>query len=286
MLNVGIEGLRSHALATDSPLRKGCQMTTETIAAQNEWLRIGAREKARSVQLLTRGLDVKTLLEVGSGTGAILKELDDGGFDADMYAVEPSSALYAFLTSEAAISRLVDSDEAVLAASRLAQRHYDLVLISHVLEHVEDPAALLTQCLSIGEHVLIEVPLEGNTFGNLRAAVKKRLTGAPRERNAAGHIQFYSISRMNQLIYWCGGEVVSSRAYFPSSQITTLAASQTGVRKIYSQAIDGASRLVGDERWARIYHGHYAALVRRRGARPMEDRSNANNTYFYEEPAA
>jgi SAM-dependent methyltransferase len=261
-------------------------MTTETIAAQNEWLRIGAREKARSVQLLTRGLDVKTLLEVGSGTGAILKELDDGGFDADMYAVEPSSALYAFLTSEAAISRLVDSDEAVLAASRLAQRHYDLVLVSHVLEHVEDPAALLMQCLAIGDHVLIEVPLEGNALSNLRAAVRARLTGLPRERNAAGHIQFFSIAGMNKLVHWCGGEVVSSRAYFPSSEINALAASQTGLRKAYSQGIDRAARVVGNERWARIYHGHYAALVRRRAARAEDDRSNANNTYFYEEPAA
>ena len=52
-------------------------MTSETIATQNEWLRLGAREKARSVQLLTQGLDIRTLLEVGAGTGAILKELDE-----------------------------------------------------------------------------------------------------------------------------------------------------------------------------------------------------------------
>ena len=248
----------------------------------HEWLTLGAREKARSVTMLTDGIPIRTLLEIGSGTGALLEQLDQVEFASRYFAAEPSTDLYRYMIDHGAISRLSpgDTDNATIAESRLSDGHYDLCILSHVLEHVDEPAALLADALSLTDYLLVEVPIGGTWLGNARAKVKTAITRVPRHNNAAGHSQFFSRTDMNRLAGWCGGEVVGRRAYVPYAQMRR--AMQTGSlhRRAYARLLWTISHLVGERIWAASYYCHYALLIRRKSVIPSAEKSNWNRTYF------
>jgi 2-polyprenyl-3-methyl-5-hydroxy-6-metoxy-1,4-benzoquinol methylase len=102
------------------------------------WLAVGAPEKASSIERLTDGLGITTLLEVGCGTGAILQELARRPAGREYAGCEPSGALF-----ERARSRRygveVDLRCATFEESGFADRQWDLIVLSHVLEHTPTP---------------------------------------------------------------------------------------------------------------------------------------------------
>ena len=101
-----------------------------------------------------------TLLEVGCGTGGAVATIADAlGWDA--VGMEPDRSSRDVAT-RIGVS-LLDGDVTDLAASGQA---FDLVLLSHVLEHVVDPHAFLESVLSLlgpEGRLVIEVP---NGFTN------------------------------------------------------------------------------------------------------------------------
>jgi len=250
------------------------------LSREHEWLGIGAIEKARSVRLLTRDLPIRSVLEIGCGTGALLEELDRGGFAERFYALEPSTSMYHHMRQRNAISRLVDAQSTTLAQSKFSDQRFDLAILSHVLEHVEAPAALLAEALGVAEYVLAEVPLEGNLSGNLRAEVRTRLTGHIRQNNAAGHIQFFSTTDVHRLVQWCGGEVIRRRLYVPRPQLRYLLSRGAPARRVYSAVLLGMAALLGDRVSSAVHHGHYAVLARTRGQLSECDRTRHTPLYY------
>jgi SAM-dependent methyltransferase len=125
------------------------------------WRALGAIGKADHVVSLCARADVRpaTTLEIGCGDGALLCELHRRGFGGRLSGVE---------ISQAAVS--IARDRPQLAAVDLYDGHtlpfgdgaYDLGILSHVLEHVPDPAALLVEAARVCRAVLVEVPLEAN----------------------------------------------------------------------------------------------------------------------------
>ena len=73
---------------------------------------------------------------------------------------------------------------------------YDLAVLSHVVEHVEDPAPLLREAARVAPAVLVEVPLEANRSAG-RAA--KRAEAA-----RIGHIQFLDRAAVHALVAGAG----------------------------------------------------------------------------------
>ncbi len=100
------------------------------------------------------------LLEVGCGTGGAAATLaHELGWTA--FGIEPD-----FASREVAASLGVHSEEASLASLAEQGREFDLVLLSHVLEHVVDPRGFLEQVLRVLSRngvLVIEVP---NGFTN------------------------------------------------------------------------------------------------------------------------
>ena len=127
--------------------------------AQIEWRRLGARDKAQNLIALTKDVPHDSILEVGAGNGAVLAELDRVAFGDELSAVELSQSG----AQEIEARKLPHLKEVkCYDGSDLPyeDQTFDLVVLSHVLEHVESERPLLRELKRVGRHVFIEVPLE------------------------------------------------------------------------------------------------------------------------------
>jgi SAM-dependent methyltransferase len=255
------------------------ESVSAALEAENEWLKLGAIDKAESIIALTQGLSIRSVLEIGSGTGALLNRLDGLEFAERYYAVEPSIEMFNLMMERAKPTRLVDAEATTIQESRLSRQQYDLAILCHVLEHLEAPSDLLSDVIKLAEYVVVEVPLDGSISGDIRAAIKARMSGRPRHNNAAGHIQFFSKREVESLVHWCGGEVIRSRLYLPTQRLNQPHL-QSSQKRIYHRLTTTLSKLVGSYIWANVYHGHYAVLVKRRAAIAADERTQWTSVYY------
>jgi SAM-dependent methyltransferase len=236
---------------------------TSPAEQMDDWLAVGAPEKASSVQRLTHGLGIVSVLEVGCGTGAVLAELARQQVGHEYAGCEPSPALF-----EQARSRGygvdVDLRCATFEESGFADRQWDVVVLSHVLEHTTAPAALVARVLGVARYLVIEVPLEGTWTGSIRSKVRRVLTGRARADNAAGHIQFFSAADIRRMVAWSGGAVMRSRTYFPTATYRQMSRDASRWRRCYYIAALVAHRAIGSRLMSHVYYGHFAVLATRR----------------------
>ena len=181
------------------------QEDPERAALLGRWRALGAASKARHVvSLLCRaGVLPVTLVEIGCGDGALLEALSRAGV-AQRYDGFELSAPAAAIAAGRAIQgagRIEAYDGARVPADDGA---YDLAVVSHVLEHVPDPPALLAEAARVATHVLVEVPLEDNRSARRPAKVA--------EACAIGHIQAFSRETIAALAAGAGLRVVADLA--------------------------------------------------------------------------
>jgi 2-polyprenyl-3-methyl-5-hydroxy-6-metoxy-1,4-benzoquinol methylase len=79
------------------------------------------------------------LLEVGCGSGHLLENVREVGWD--VYGVEPDRDAI-----QTARSRNLEVFLGTLEAQAFQEGTFDVVVLSHVIEHVYDPLVLLTEC--------------------------------------------------------------------------------------------------------------------------------------------
>jgi SAM-dependent methyltransferase len=170
----------------------------------SEWRELGATDKASNVRTLCAGCSHTTVLEIGAGEGALLQRLADSGFGERHYALEISASGVARIRQRK-IASLVECRQFDGYDVPYADRAFDLVILSHVLEHVEHPRLLLNEAARVSRHLFLEVPLEHN----------RRL---PRDFvwDSVGHINYYSAQTIRLLVQSCGHEVVAQRQTHPA----------------------------------------------------------------------
>ena len=140
------------------------------------WRELGARGKADHVERLLRARPDR-LVEIGCGDGALLAELARR---------DAAGAVAGFDVSEEAVRaarRRGPADVHAFDGRRLpvGDDAFDVAVLSHVLEHVDDPVALLREAARVAPAVVVEVPLEASLSGR-RAAKRERA-------EAIGHVQ-------------------------------------------------------------------------------------------------
>jgi len=167
------------------------QTDAEQAATYARWRALGAEGKADHViDLCARaGIAPASTLDVGCGDGALLSELHRRGFGGRLAGVEISAAAVALAAERPGIDSVERYDGRRLPAP---DGGYDLGILSHVLEHVSEPATLLGEVGRACRAVLVEVPLEANLSA---ARPRKRARAA-----GIGHLQRLDRRRARELV--------------------------------------------------------------------------------------
>ena len=166
----------------------------------SEWRTLGAIDKAKNIVALCSALPHDRIVEVGAGDGAILQRLSELGFGAELTALELSHSAVETIRRRK-IPTVVDTVEYDGSHFPFPPSSFDLAIMSHVLEHVEEPRLLLYEAARVAQFVFVEVPAE-DTF---------RLEWDHHDEERMGHINLYSPTTIRRLCQTCGFEVIAQR---------------------------------------------------------------------------
>ncbi|WP_031527683.1 class I SAM-dependent methyltransferase [Dyadobacter crusticola] len=123
------------------------------------WRNTGAKYKALNIVELAKGITFRNVLEVGAGEGSILKWLDEWNFCQDLNCVEISESGIELIKSKN-IRNLRDILLFDGYKIPYPDNHFDLVICSHVLEHVEHERTLLREIKRVSKYQIFEVPID------------------------------------------------------------------------------------------------------------------------------
>ncbi|MCE6992768.1 class I SAM-dependent methyltransferase [Dyadobacter sp. CY323] len=145
------------------------------------WRNTGAKYKAVNIVELAKNISFKNVLEVGAGEGSILKWLSEWGFCPDLNCVEISESGIDLIKSKniKSLHDILLFDGYKIPYS---DNHFDLVICSHVLEHVEHERLLLREIKRVSKHQIFEVPIDFSFY------VDKKL----KHFLSYGHINIYT----------------------------------------------------------------------------------------------
>ena len=222
-------------------------------ATYARWRALGALGKADHVIALCEraGLAPTSTLEVGCGDGALLCELHRRGFGGRLRGVEITEAAVQIARARPQIDAVELYDGSHLP---VALRGNDLGILSHVLEHVPDPSALLAEVARACTAVVVEVPLEAN--------VSARRSSKREHAAEVGHLQRLDRRAARQIVQRAGLSIAAElddplglavhRFFADGPRARAVARAKFGVRAAIHRVAPFAAR--------RLFTLHYACL--------------------------
>ena len=152
------------------------------------WRASGARNKALNIVRVCRQIKAGSVIEIGCGTGAVLRVLHDMRF-ADKYCCIDLSLSAVTYTSKSCPAFAGRAAVGGATALPFRDKAFDVAILSHVLEHLDDPAPALREASRVARFVVVEAPTE-KVFSNF---VRTKIIRFPYASIAsAGHVQFWS----------------------------------------------------------------------------------------------
>jgi SAM-dependent methyltransferase len=217
------------------------------------WRQLCAAGKADHVVALIAALPAppRTVVEVGCGDGVLLAELARRGVGErrDGFDISERAVGYAAGRPEVDVAARFDG-----RTLPVADRAYDLGVLSHVLEHVPDPLPLLRETARACAAVVVEVPLEDNLSASRPAAQAGR--------EAIGHLHRFARGDVAELAAEAGLRVAADLADpLPLAVHRFFAESPAARAKATLKATARrAAFSVAPCRAERLFTLHYAAL--------------------------
>lgn len=162
------------------------------------WRDIGAIEKSINICRLWQDAGRPKrprVVEIGCGDGAVAERLEQVGFYAEYQGFDLSAGGIAEAKRRqvpGATFVVVDSDVLPVESDSA-----DLVIMSHIVEHLEHPRALLYEARRIAKSLIVEVPLEQHIR-------------QPRDFvfDDLGHINAYTATSIRRLVQSCNFRVL------------------------------------------------------------------------------
>ncbi len=133
--------------------------------------------------------DVETVLEIGCASGYLLSLFKKAG--KIVYGVEPSQENVCSAKYFYDIDMYCGLVEDFLKKENSPK--YDLVILSHVLEHIKNPKLLIQQIKSICKYIFIEVP-----------CIELKKVDQPYGFFCNEHFGYYSMNSLDYLMNSCG----------------------------------------------------------------------------------
>ena len=171
------------------------------------WRELSAIDKAANVIALCDKIPHNTVLDIGSGDGALIKRLSDIGFGHELYSLEISTSAIDIIIKRN-IPRLVECKLFDGSHIPYENRRFDLAILSHVVEHIEYPRMILREAGRVADYVFVEVPLELN----IRLPENYKW-------DKVGHINFYCPKTIRRLLQTIDFEVLLLKVINPSYSV-------------------------------------------------------------------
>jgi len=171
-----------------------------TFYTQNDvtWRMLGAKAKASNIVSVCKSIKPLKVLEVGAGDGSILHFLEEWNFAKELYALEIADTGVQ-LIRDRGLKTLVEANSFDGYKIPYEDDSFDLVILAHVLEHVEHERLLIRELKRVAKNIVIEVPLD------YRFGVDKRM----KHFLDYGHINMYTPTSVRFLLQSEGLEIVA-----------------------------------------------------------------------------
>src|SRR5215831_12625497 len=129
------------------------------LSTEAEWLCMGAPDKTDSIGILLERCNVEpgSILELGCGTGAVIKECQRREYAKKYIAIDYSEPAIQYLRNNSEGIDVRSGD--ITSRSFSVSEHFDVVVLSHVIEHLDEPGKILAALSRIDYSYLVaEVP--------------------------------------------------------------------------------------------------------------------------------
>jgi ubiquinone/menaquinone biosynthesis C-methylase UbiE len=176
--------------------------------AEAEWRMLGAKYKALNIIELARGLEAHKVCEVGCGEGSILQWLSSLNFAEQLYGIDISKSGIE-RTSEKKIKNIAELRVFDGYKIPYPDEFFDLVVCSHVIEHVEHPRILLREIQRISKKQIFEVPIDFSFYVDRKA----------RHYLDYGHINIYTPALFRFLLLSENFSILKDVNYFYPADI-------------------------------------------------------------------
>jgi len=164
------------------------------------WRMLGAKYKAQNIIDVCKGIKPQKVLEVGAGDGSILHFLNEWRFAPELYALEIAQSGVDIIM-ERKLSLLKDAQTFDGYKIPYEDDAFDLVILAHVLEHVEHERILLRELKRVAKNIVVEVPKD------YRFGVDNRM----KHFLDYGHINMYTPTSLRFLLQSEGLEILEDK---------------------------------------------------------------------------
>jgi predicted TPR repeat methyltransferase len=170
-----------------------------------DWHEADAPWKASNIarMLADHALHPATIVDVGCGTGGVLRTLADDGVDADLHGWEISPQAHEIAVDRSRGTGNVEWHLGDFLSG--GPDHVDLVMAIDVFEHIEDYLGFLRSLAVRADHHLFHIPLD--------LSVQAVLRGRPILANRArlGHLHYFTKDTALATLADAGYDVIDHR---------------------------------------------------------------------------